>query len=412
MAEAPSKTLIFRRPDPDAAPGCSECGERVVDLPGRLPVIEDDFDWLVRDYDSFRLFMMEELAHRFPRRKRWSPADVEVVIVELLASQMDRLSHALDVVYAERFLATAQRPESVRRLLALIGYDAIARTPETAFDRLPPAPYPESPAERLERFWTLFPDRMEAARAEGPRRIGEQHRMVTLADHAARMMAHPLCERAQARLVWTGAWNTILISVLLQEAARLDDPLHAPGGGAGALDRPSALTEAEWDAVVTYHRDEGLPLPPVTEELTRRHILRIPIERYRMIGSEVFLEDAARVPITFWLSVKVKPGYFRSEIRNSLMSVFAADPGGLFEPGLLGFGENVHASNLIEAAMAVEGVETACLNRFKRMGEAEPDRTDAGYIEIAADEVAICLNAPGAPEMGVFEITVLGGETG
>ena len=28
-----------------------------------MPQIEDDFDWMVRDYDSFRLFMMEELAH-------------------------------------------------------------------------------------------------------------------------------------------------------------------------------------------------------------------------------------------------------------------------------------------------------------------------------------------------------------
>jgi len=407
MADAPSKTLQFRSPDPGRDPSCAECGERRVDLPPPLPNISDDFDWLVRDYDSFRLFMMEELAHRFPRRQRWSPADMEVVIVELLASQMDRLSHALDVVHAEHFLTTAQRPESVRRLLALIGYDAVSRTPDRAYTRLPPIPevtdeggnaIEETPGERLERLWRLFPEQMEAARADGPRRIGEQHRMVTLEDHATRMMAHPLCERAQARLVWTGAWNTILISVLLNGAAQLDDA--------------DGLDEAEALATEAFHLEEGLPLPPITAGLTRRHILRILIDRYRMIGSEVLLEDAKRIPITFWVSVKLRDGYFRSEVKNSLTAAYSSDPGGLFEPGRLGFGTHVYASNIIETAMAVEGVETACLNRFKRMGSQELDRTDEGYIEMAADEVAICLNQPGAPELGIFEIDVLGGEIG
>lgn len=406
MAEAPTKTLIYRTPDPEAEPNCSECAERRVNLPGALPDIADDFDWLVRDYDSFRLFMMEELAHRFPRRTRWTPADIEVVIVELLASQMDRLSHALDVVHAEHFLATAMRPESVRRLLMLIGYDAVARTPEAAYDRLPPiplerdddgAPIEETPDARLERLWTLFPQYMDAARGDGPRRIGEQHRMVTLQDHVDRIAAHPLCERAQARLVWTGAWNTILVSVLLRDAARLDDPL---------ADGPA------WASVVQFHQAEGLPLPDIGQDLTRRHVLRIVIDRFRMIGTEVFLEDAQRAPITFWLSVKARPGYFRSEIRDSLMDVYSSDPGGLFEPGNLGFGEDVYASNLIEAAMQVEGIETACLNRFKRMGADTPDRTDEGFIVIDPDEIAICQNTPGAPEMGTFDITVLGGETG
>lgn len=29
-----------------------------------MPGVADDFDWAVRDYDLFRLFMMHELAHR------------------------------------------------------------------------------------------------------------------------------------------------------------------------------------------------------------------------------------------------------------------------------------------------------------------------------------------------------------
>ena len=412
MAEAPSKTLIFETAPEGAAPGCADCAERRVNLPAPLPAIPDDFDWLVRDYDSFRLFMMEELAHRFPERKRWAPADVEVVIVELLASQFDRLSHALDVVHAERFLATARRPESLRHLLSLIGYDAVARTPDQDFERLPPAPdalVEETPEQRLDRLWTLFPQKMEAARRAGPRQIGEQHRMVTPEDHEERITSHPLCERAQARQVWTGAWNTILISVLLDEARLLDEPLHT---GAEGADWPNGMSQQDWQVIAQWHRDEDLPLPEITTSLTRRTILRILVDRYRMIGTEVFLENARQVPLTFALSIKARPGYFRSELKNSVLEVLSTDPGGLFEPGTLGFGEDVYASNIIEAVMQVDGVQTACLNWFKRLGNMWPDQTDAGKIEIAADEIAVCQNAPAAPELGGFTVKVVGGEVG
>ena len=59
MARLPEPTLEFDR-------GCPDCGKRRVVLPAPLPVVRDDFDWRTRDYDSFRLFMMQELAHRQP----------------------------------------------------------------------------------------------------------------------------------------------------------------------------------------------------------------------------------------------------------------------------------------------------------------------------------------------------------
>lgn len=404
MAENPTRTLIFQD-------GCGDCGERRVALPLPAPAIADDFDWLVRDYDSFRLFMMEELAHRFPARKRWTAADMEVVLVEALAAALDRLSHALDAVHAEAFLETARRPQSVRRLLALIGYDAGARADPALIGRLPALPdgAGETAGEAVERLWTLMPAEMERARADGPRRIAEQRRMVTLDDHAATLSAHPLCERAQARLVWSGSWNTILISVLLDRARGLDDSLHTGPAGAAA---PDGLDAALWAEIAAYHRQRDLPLPPVQPGLTARDILRIGIDRERMVGAEVFLEKAREVPITFWLSVQARPGYFRSEVRDGLRTVLSADDAGLFAPGRLGFGEDVHASNIIEAAMSLEGVGTACLNRFKRMGKGYGDRTDSGVIAIAADEIAICRNDPGAPARGVFDLTVVGGEVG
>ena len=84
MAATPEVQLVFRD-------GCPDCGERRADLPKPLPPIDDHFDWDARDYDSIRMFAMEELAARYPERTRWTPADMEVVLVELIASLLDQL---------------------------------------------------------------------------------------------------------------------------------------------------------------------------------------------------------------------------------------------------------------------------------------------------------------------------------
>jgi len=117
VAEAPESTLTYER-------ACPDCGSRVTTLPPALPDVGDDFNWLVRDYDGFRRFMLEELAARFPRRAAWTAADLEVVLVEALAARLDQLSDLLDRVTAESWLGTAREPRSVRRLLSFIGFDA------------------------------------------------------------------------------------------------------------------------------------------------------------------------------------------------------------------------------------------------------------------------------------------------
>lgn len=399
MADLPDLILEFKD-------GCPDCGERRAQLPPPLPGVADDFDWKVRDYDSLRLFMMQELAHRFPDRRRWTPADMEVVVVELLAAALDRASHAIDAVQGERYLATARRPQSVRRLLKLIGYDAAERVRDETLDKLPPPELGliETRDESLERLWRLEPALMEQARAEGPRLIAEQRRMVTLDDHESVLSTHPLVARAQARLVWTGAWNTVLVSALLEGDRGLDDPLPVPGSGGEA--------DVLWQAVEDFHDAQNLPLPTGPGSFTPRQLLRVVIERRRMIGSEVFLEEAKPASIAFTLSVRAKPGYFRSEMRQALADVFSADEGGFFEPGRLDFGEDLFASDIIEAVMAVDGVAVACLNRFKRVGSGWPDRVAEGFIPVEDDEYLRCMNARGEPKKGYYRLIVNGGEAG
>jgi hypothetical protein len=403
MAELAEPILIFEG-------GCPDCGDRRAVLPPPLPVIADDFDWRARDYDSIRLFLMQELAYRFPERRRWTPADIEVVLVELLAAALDRASHALDVVQAERYLETAKRPQSVRRLLKLIGFDAVERTAPATLDALPPAPsgVTETSEQKLERYWRLQPAAMEEARALGPSLTFEVRRMVTLDDHRTMLERHPLVARARARLAWSAAWNTILVAALLENNLGLDDPLHTdddpPVDGL-----PSEVEESQWQEIVAFHRVEHLPLPPVNKALTPRRLLRAMVELNRMIGTEVLLEAAKAVPITFVLSIRARKGYFRSELKQALDGAFSSDQGGFFEPGRLGFGEDLFASDIVETAMAVEGVAVACLNRFKRVGPY-PDETANGLIVVAEDEFVLCMNDHSKPEQGTFRITVNGAE--
>lgn len=402
MAELAEPVLAFDG-------GCPDCGERRAVLPLPLPGIVDDFDWRVRDYDSIRLFLMQELAFRFPERRRWTPADIEVVLVELLAAALDRASHALDVVQAERYLETARRPQSVRRLLKLIGFDAVERTDPAILDALPPSASggTETPEQLVERYWRLQPGAMEEARALGPRLTSEVRRMVTLDDHRTVLERHPLVARTRARLVWNAAWKTILVAALLENNLGLDDSLHkddtAPVGG-----KPSELEESRWQEIVAFHRVEHLSLPPVNEALTPRRLLRPMIELNRMIGTEVLLEAANATPITVVLSVRARKGYFRSELKQALEEAFSSSQGGFFEPGRLGFGEDLFASDIIETAMAVEGVEIACLNRFKRVG-AYPDQTASGVIVVAEDAFVLCMNDQSRPQHGTLRVTINGG---
>lgn len=403
MAELPAPLLKFEGV-------CPDCGSRSARLPLPIPGVDEDFDWRARDYDSFRLFMMQELASRFPERRRWTVADMEVVVVELLAAALDRASHAIDRVQAERFIDSARRPESLRRLLAMIGWEVDPATQRRLMDaelkRLQDQGIPEtearSPERLVEEWWRKNPTRMEEARRRGPGQITEQRRMVTLQDHEDMLIAHPLVALARARMIWTGSWHSLLVSTLLEDDTGLDEPLHGEG----------ALRDELWQEIVAFHEIRGLPVPARTPGLTGRRILRPLIEQYRMIGQEVFLETARAASITLVLSVRAKPGYFRSELLQALASVFTSDQGGFFEPGRLGFGEPLYASDVIEAAMQVEGVGVACLNLFKRVGSVFPDMSAEGVIEVEDDEFIRCMNDRRSPARGTIRITVNGGETG
>ena len=397
MADTPQPDLVFED-------GCPDCGHRGVKLPLPLPDPGDDFDWRVRDYDGFRLFMLEELLARYPERTRWTPADMEVVLVETLAVVLDQLSDMLDRVSAEAFLETARRPESVRRLLQMIGYDALALSgiDYDQDNRLSVA----QAQEQLERLWQRKPRLMELAREAGPQAIHTQKRMVTEADYAQRLEDHPLVLRAHAWRDWSGSWMTLRVAVVLQGNRQLDAQL-TPVAGQGAAEL-SMLKKR----IVAFHRQHELDLAGWESDPALRSILRPYLDAYRMTGQEVLLQNAVPVGIHIALSVRVVGDYFQSEIRHSVEQALGRDLGGFFEPGRLAFGEDLHASDVFETVMALDGVEAVCLNRFKRVGRRYPDQSDAGRILLEGLEIAVCDNDPQHPERGVLRLTLHGGRKG
>ena len=401
MAETPIPTLRFEG-------NCPDCAKREVQFPPPLPDAGDDFAWMTRDYDGFRRFMLEELFARYPERQRWTTADVEVALVEAFAAVLDQLSDMADRIGAEAYLETARRPESVRRLLKFIGYDAV----ELARDR-EEGPFADGwtganrykEEERFDRYWLDNPTVMDVARHAGPRSIHTQHRMVSLQDYAW--------------TTWTGSWSMIQVALIAWSGRSVDERAAAAKAG-DEPDEGGGYPQELRLAMRAFHRERGLPWPGGAEDeaaywLGRpsiRTILRPYLDTYRMAGQEVLVQDAVPAAIAMALSVRVGDRYFRTEVRREVEQALGTQPGGFFEPGRLQFGEDLYAADIFQALMALDGVESVCLNRFKRLGSQFGDRSADGFILFDGLEIPTCNNDPAHPEEGYYRLTLHGGRHG
>lgn len=79
-------------------------------------------DYLAKDYASFRQLMLDRLAVTMPEWQERNPADMGVMVVELLAYAADHLSYYQDAVATEAYLGTCRRRVSMRRHGRLLDY--------------------------------------------------------------------------------------------------------------------------------------------------------------------------------------------------------------------------------------------------------------------------------------------------
>jgi hypothetical protein len=286
-------------------------------------------------------------------------------------------------------------------LLLLAGYDALGlakRLKQPPFDVTPPPTDTRNDLERFDDWWLDHPEKMNQARLDGPRAIHDQHRMVTLEDFETRLEEHPLVLRAHAWERWDGAWSAVHVAVIAWERLRLD--------------QAGNYSDDVWTETEAFHAERDVFLPRRENQPSVRAVLYPYLEAYRMVGQEVVLEDAIEVGIQMSLSIQVHPDYFQSEIRRAVETALGTGPGGFFAPGRLRFGEDLMASDLYQAMMALDGVENVCLNRFKRLGDQFSDQAASGCIVLEGLEVAICDNNPAKPERGYYTLRLHGGRRG
>ncbi len=214
-------------------------------------------------------------------------------------------------------------------------------------------------------------------RQYAPQAFRTQERAVTEADYAAVIQRHPKVQKAVATRRWTGSWYTMFISVDFK----------------GGL----ALTQKLEDELRTF------------------------LEKFRLAGHDVEIDEPRFVPLEIIMSVCVKPGYFRSQVKQALLETFSRydlsnGQRGFFHPDNFTFGQQVYLSQIIASAMDVPGVKWVDLNdkpgsphRFQRYGRSPNQEIAKGQIEISRLEIAQLDHDPSQPENGKIEFLMEGG---
>jgi hypothetical protein len=203
-----------------------------------------------------------------------------------------------------------------------------------------------------------------------PQAFRTQERAVTLEDYAQKAELHEEVQKAKANFHWTGSWHTVF---------------------------------------VTVDRKNGLDVDQDFKEEMIRHL-----EKYRMAGYDVEIRQPRFVPLEIVLNVCAKPGFYRSNIKKSLLRVFSrfdlsGSKRGFFHPDNFTFGQAVYLSKIYREVMALEGVESVEAALFKKWGKKSSKEKEKGLIQPAEMEIIRLDNDPSFPEHGIIDFKMFGG---
>lgn len=101
-------------------PGDFDCKTEKKCLTEKLQ--EPLIDYIAKDFTSFRRLMLDRLSMIMPDWKERHPADLGMVLVDMMAYAADHLSYYQDAVATEAYLGTARKRISVRRHVRLLDY--------------------------------------------------------------------------------------------------------------------------------------------------------------------------------------------------------------------------------------------------------------------------------------------------
>src|SRR5271166_992842 len=234
----------------------------------------------------------------------------------------------------------------------------------------PGAGFIQSLSNPLPAFGGRDPESVEHVRQNAPVAFRTQERAVTAQDYVDRALQFPGVARAAANFRWTGSWTTVFLTVERSAGAQVD---------------PAFQTGLE-----AY------------------------LERYRMAGYDLEVEDAVRVPLRVAMHVCVAPSFIAVDIQQALLGVFTSGlqpdgTPGVFNSQLFLMGELFYLSPLYAAAQAVDGVASVTITRFEREQAPDGKGLRDGVLIPGPLELFELANDPNFPERGLFELTVDGG---
>lgn len=234
------------------------------------------------------------------------------------------------------------------------------------------SPIPELVAVRnpLAACGGTAPEDAATVRRRAPQAFRRQERAVTPQDYAAMSQRCEGVEQAAATLRWTGSWSTVFVSV------------DRSGGRA---------VDAGFEADLRAH-----------------------LERYRMAGHDLEVNDPVFVSLEIELLVCVQAGFHRSEVRTGLLRELGNRPLpdgrlGLFHPDRLSFGQTVFLGPIYGAARTVAGIDSLQATTFQRQGRADPKPLADGFLPCHRREIPRLDNDPSFPERGVLRLNLIGG---
>ncbi len=215
------------------------------------------------------------------------------------------------------------------------------------------------------------PEDIEAARRDAPQAFRSQERAVTAADYVTAAERRPEVQRAAATFRWTGSWYTVFVS--------------ADRFGGSAVDAGFAAR-------------------------LRRHL-----ERFRMAGYDLEVNDPRYVPLDVTLHICVKPDYFRTHVLRAVQRELSSNVQpdgrlGVFHPDNFSFGESVYLSRIIAAAQVVDGVDSVRSTRFQRLVHPSATTLKDGVVVIGGLEIAELANNPSFRERGRLTLSAGGGK--
>ena len=206
-------------------------------------------------------------------------------------------------------------------------------------------------------------------------------RAVTVGDWERAAAGAPGVQSAFASFRWTGSWYAVLVGI---------DP-HDPH---------DLVTDP----------DGRIRLEPGFEDRTRTYV-----DRFRIAGYDLELLPPTFVPLELDVEVCAAAGYFRGDVAAAVADALSsrdlpAGRRGFFHPDNFTFGRPVRLSAIYAAVEAVDGVDSAVIRTFRRLGRAASGELESGILPIEPGEIAQLDNDPNFLEHGVLRIETRGGK--